>query len=516
MSRARRLSALTLLIAIVGIPAALRGAGPIGLSSVRAVELPDVAFAGDPVEAGDHYGAALATGDFNGDGAADLVTGAPDGDGGQVSGHHYGAVLVRLGEPGLGLASGAPARLLSGSASGGEFGSAFAVGDFNGDGFEDLAIADPGNRNHAGQTGYGRVWVYYGSANLPLFAVGTLVLDAAVAGSGVDSGHALAAGDFNGDGFDDLAIGCPRYSGSGKVVVVFGEASGLTGLRETLAQGSGGASGSADSGDNFGFALTSGDFDADGYDDLAVGIPQDDDWGSVQVFFGVVAGIDPAQDLLLTQNSIAGTSELGDEFGFSLATGDFDGDGKSDLAMGSPGEGVGFPQEVHEAGAVTVAFGGSETSFDLAKTQAWVQGSLTGIETSEAYDRFSEVLTAGDFDGDGYDDLAISQPYEDLSGFDDGAVSVQMGGANGFVLNHNRLLSVASQGLPGVIQHESFFGAALASGDFDGDGAADLVIGIPRQNSVELESGSEVVLYGSLYSDGFEDAGNAYWSSVAP
>ncbi len=153
--------------------------------------------------------------------------------------------------------------------------------------------------------------------------------------------------DFNGDGYDDLAIGAPGENNSaGMVHILYSSPTGLTSTgSQTFTQSSLGTD-SSEAGDRFGASLAAGDFNGDGYDDLAVGIPGEDigsisDAGAVSIIFGSVNGLTGSRDQFWHQDSVnvPGGAEAGDQFGYSLATGDFNGEdvnGKSmcDLAVG--------------------------------------------------------------------------------------------------------------------------------------------------------------------------------------
>lgn len=145
-------------------------------------------------------------------------------------------------------------------------------------------------------------------------------------------GDALAVGDFNADGFADLAVGVPGESQNrGAVYVYIGTVFGLYPWK-TLPP----ATLSLRPGDNYGSALVAEDFNGDGYSDLAVGIPQASvAAGFVAVFTGSARGL--FWNTLLSQQPV-NANETGDEFGRALAAGDFDGDCIADLAVGAPGE----------------------------------------------------------------------------------------------------------------------------------------------------------------------------------
>ena len=243
---------------------------------------------------------------------------------------------------------------------------------------------------------------------------------------------ALAVGDFNADAHDDLAIGVPgdpvgAFDGAGAVQIVYGFAGpGTRGLRLTNNQAWTEANvetgGDVAAGDGFGFALAAGALTADGADDLAIGAPQEDvagsfDAGAVTVLHGDPAfGLSPLFSELYDQSDLGDGESIGglDLFGWSLAIGQFvsdiSGGGPLDLAIGIPSEIVAGPAgEVNGAGAVTVVPGGPLV-LDPADAILWAQGlrGSAGASTLDENQAYGHTLAAGDFDGNGDADLAIS------------------------------------------------------------------------------------------------------------
>jgi len=170
---------------------------------------------------------------------------------------------------------------------------------------------------------------------------------------------------------------------------------------------------------------------------------------------------------LFTQ--VGGAVESGDEFGAALVAGDFDEDGVADLAVGAPGEAVvagGFG-----AGAVSVLYGsgdGLTTAGGRLFTQ--VGGAV------EAGDGFGDTLATGDFNQDGAADLAAGAPFEDVGAAElAGAVSVLYGAGGGLSTAGGRLFTQVG----GSVERFDLFGMALATGDLDDDGFADLIAGAP-------------------------------------
>lgn len=402
------------------------------------------------------------------------------------------------------------------------FGRALAVGDFDGDGYYDLAVGVPhedvGSVNQAGA-----VNVIYGSSAGGLDVAGNQYWNQNEANMADDAevndhfGWALAAGDFDGDGRDDLAIGVPEEDieavvDAGAVQVMYGSAGGLTAIGDEIwDQGA-----AAETGDRYGATVAAGDFDNDGYDDLAVGVPSEDlgsleNAGAVEIYYGSSSGLITRLSNDFWHQDRSGVEDTADEhdfFGSSLTVGDFDGDGYADLAVGVPYEDTGDTTAV-DAGAVNVLYGSTD-GIVASGSDFWHQ-DVAGIGSiTEESDRFGFSLTAGDFDGDDCDDLAVGVPYEHWNDPDTGIVQVLYGAADGLTAVGDQLWR---QGITGILDEEEAddrYGYAVAAGDFDGDGYADLAIGIPYEGIETAEQAGAVnVIYGSDW--GLAAVGNQFW-----
>ncbi len=182
--------------------------------------------------------------------------------------------------------------------------------------------------------------------------------------------------------------------------------------------------------------VAKGDFNGDGFADLAIGVPFEDlvsnskaDAGAVQVFFGSRSEelVTTDGNMFIEQSSVSGLSvEAGDLFGWALAVGDFDGDGRADLAIGSPGEDVGA---ITDAGLVTVIYGSSGGP-NLTRTQNWTQDSSGILDTAEVGDQFGYALSAWNYGRGNQSDLAIGVPFEDVVSALDGTQQVDAGAVN--------------------------------------------------------------------------------------
>lgn len=384
--------------------------------------------------------------------------------------------------------------------------------DFNGDGFADLAAGAP-DEDLQGLDKAGLMHVIYGSNN-GLKVAGNQVWAEDTPGVQGDIGalHLFgvsnAWGDFDGDGFDDLAIGAigEDVNGidfAGGVHVLYGSSHGLTAAGDQFwHQDVSGVSENAEDSDQFGAALAAGDFNGDGFADLAIGVPHESvgpvsDAGAVQILYGSANGLRTAGNQLWHQNrsGIADDAEDGDHFGASLITGDFDGDGFKDLAIGVPGESLG---NAFFAGAVHILYGSSQ-GLRANRSQFWTQDSPGVLDSAETDDNFGQYFAAGDFDGDGRDDLAISAPRQQVGGIDDvGAVAVLYGSSNGLRAQRDQFWTEESLALADADPSGLGFGHTIATSDFNGDGRDDLAIGIPNMqvNGVS-EAGAVRILYGS-------------------
>jgi hypothetical protein len=384
-------------------------------------------------ESGDSFGAATVLADFNGDRCADLAIGVP----GENS--DTGFVLVLYGSTSgvttTGVQSfGEDSLFGAGSAQTiEEFGSALAFGDLNDDGFADLVIGAPGE-------GVGNV----------LSAGGVAVIYGSAAG---------------------------LNAGSRPAVLITQDTPGVVGA--------------AEENDRFGSALAAGDFDGHGVADLAIGVPGENGLsGIVEVLPGLAGtGVDPLHTVGYSQNTanVPGASESGDGFGSALAAGDVTGDNRADLAVGVPGEnGPGtFPGQVIAVGAGAVSFlPGSTSGLTGTNAQFWSQDSV-GVEgIADSTDQFGAALVMARLDNGTLADLAIGAPEDSIGSIEDaGSVTILLGRSTGLSTSEagGERISQDSQELPGTPEPGDLFGFALAAPLVQTVGEANLLIGVPGE-----------------------------------
>jgi hypothetical protein len=386
--------------------------------------------------------------------------------------------------------------------------------DFNGDSLADLAVGalfeDMGSKRDVGV-----VHVLYGSSDglsaesSQIWHQDSIGIEE-TADEGDMFGEELHAGDLNGDGFGDLAVGVPfenmvSIEDAGIVHILYGSHAGLSADNSQIwHQDSPGIEDEIERRDLFGEELAVGDFNGDGLDDLTIGIPLEDvgqirDAGAVQVLYGSPAGLSADSSQIWHQDSpgIEDEIERGDFFGEELAVGDFNGDGYADLAVGVLHENM---VDIENAGAVNVLYG-SATGLSAAGNQFWHQDSPGAMDDAEEGDLLGAELATGDFNGDGFADLAVGGYRENIGDIEDaGAVNVLYGSPAGLSAANDQFWHQNSSGILGIAREGDCFGYALAVGDFNADGFADLTSGVPyKAIGMARSAGGVNVLYGSLF-----------------
>jgi Ca2+-binding RTX toxin-like protein len=417
-----------------------RGSDDIPIAStVSTADLDPTAGLGTAV--GEGYAVSYA-GDFNGDGIGDFMVSAPE-----YGTNDQGATFIVFGNAGSAPNSyisinGGEAAGIVGDRSGY---SIAALGDVNGDGFDDVLIGSPSAAGN-GRWASGVSYVVYGNAS----------------GTNIDLANFNASEGFRIIGSEFESIG-----------------------RSVSA---------------------AGDVNGDGRMDFLIGVStagSDGNWlaGSTYLIYGSDSGADVDLANLIPSQGVRFDGEFESESGFSVAAaGDVNGDGLADIIIGAPSPSS-FPGQ--GGGSAFVVFGktGGLSNMDLANLAPGdgfrINGAAVGDELGYS------VSSAGDFNGDGYGDLIVGAPYADPDGRTDaGSAYVIFGKASGFGDIDLANLSAADgfridgpSGVQGNLGFElpNHLGFSVAAGDINADGYSDIVVGAPGYSLVE---GAAYVIYG--------------------
>lgn len=409
-------------------------------------------------ETGGWFGKAVASGDVNADGKADIIVGAHGEDVGTTTGQGRAyvfdgctrALMYTLTTPGSPNCSSLGCR----------FGEAVGAADITGDGRADILVGAP-LEEVGGNSHQGRAYVFDGGTGALL-----LTLDTPNPGSGARFGSAVAAGDVNGDGRPDIIVGAagqcvsgPPPACAGQVFVFDGVTGGLIRTLNTPNPFSTG---------RFGGSVASGDLNGDGRADIVVGAPGEfSNQGRVYIFNGATGG------LMSTHFGIpiCNLGHVACFFGFSVAV-----VGPTTILVGSPLDDVGG---VPDQGRAYVYTPGVVTPLHILTTPS------PGAGCAYECNRFGVAVAAADVNGDGQSDFIVGANAESNK---QGRVYV-FNGVGGILF---RTLDSP----PPVETNEILFGSTVAGGDTDGDGTADIIVGAFRDDvDSVVEQGRAYLLF---------------------
>ena len=409
--------------------------------------------------------------DVNGDGYSDIIAGLPNYNGGQS---FEGRVVVFHGSA-SGLST-SPDWISESNQANTNYGrSVSSAGDVNGDGFSDVIIGASGYDNI--ETDEGAAYVFHGSASgLSSSSDWNAESNQAFANFGIS---VSTAGDVNGDGYSDVAVGAYAYDDlaidAGAIFAYYGSASGLN------ASPNFSTSNSQESA-AFGYSVSlAGDVNGDGFSDVIAGAYAYDNGqnseGRAYVYYGSLTGLLPQQSGPFQW--ITESDQANAYFGYSVSTaGDVNGDGYSDVIVGAYGYDNGHSNE----GSAFVYHGSPGGLRSSASHTA---------ESNQSDANFGySVSAAGDVNGDGYSDIVIGAESFDNGELNEGRVYVFHGSASG--------PGASADWIAESERDNARFGCAVSTaGDVNGDGYSDIIVGANLYTGDQPDEGRAYVYYGS-------------------
>jgi hypothetical protein len=326
-----------------------------------------------------------------------------------------------------------------------------------------------------------------------------------------NTGRAVAFGDLDGDGYRDIITGSIGVDGSGQTIansgavdIVWGDTRVNLGTSKDLLTQSDIRIEGADTGDQVGIFVVSGDFDNDGLDDLAMAASLADgpgnirpDCGDVYIYYGRARAAWAGINHVSQRDVIIYGADAGDNSGISLAVGDVDGDGTDDLLVG--GSGMDGPGNARiGCGGLHVVYGGPRP-----ENGAVDLGGVTLIDGTDAGDLTGRSVASGDLDGDGFDEIICGVPNGSgpaNARAQGGEVAVVWGRSRAAMGQYLDLATGTDVVAWGKDVGDGC-GTWVNAADYDGDGFDDLMVGTPladAPSNARVNCGEVYLLYGKV------------------
>ena len=352
------------------------------------------------------------------------------------------------------------------------------AGDVNGDGYDDVIVGADWYSN--GQTNEGAAFLYYGSAN-GLSQTYDWMTESNEAQA--ELGYSVSsAGDVNNDGYDDLIIGAPGYSGTGGAFIFLGDAAGPATTADIILEGE-----QDDS--KFGYSVSSAGYvNNDNFADVIVGSPEyNGNWGENEgrayVYYGNSSGVDTTADWIAEIDQEFGSEDA--KFGYSVdSAGDFDGNSFDDVVIGAPyyaNDGMPGLIAVFPGSVSGLPNSGGIAKVDDGYNTTGSDGSLFGFSVSGA----------GDVDNNGIDDVIVGAPSDTTGSGPNNTAYLYLGATDRFTQTFGYDAQIPAP------QTNALFGYDVdGAGDINNDGNDDLIIGAPQYDDSQSKNGAAFVYLG--------------------
>lgn len=436
-----------------------------------------------------NFGSALESYDLNSDGFSDLIVGA---SGEEPS--NRGAVYIFYGSS-SGLST-TPSQIIGepNAASNSGFGSSLAIADLNSDNIVELIVGS--NLDDTVAANAGAVWIFQGLSSGIFTAALTTQVTLGTATGSEYFGNAVAITDYNDDDIPDIIVGAPLQDNGGTTDtgyyhVYYGTGSSTTWVNNVSTPDSSVANPLDVASDYFAYSLKAADITGDNNDDLLVGVPYSDQFGTNQGIVLIYNNIksDTTYDQYISATSSAFTSTY---TGYGINVGDINNDDQIDVLVGSP---LYSNDDTYHSGRIDIYTANSTSGAVYFNSPSFIYYptslSSGGYNSYENY--FGSAVCSGDINGDGYDDLIVGSYADDSKWSDDGAIYIYYSQPNNTFTNRPDV----TLNVGGYRATSRQYGSSCVVMDYNRDGNNDLLVGAQADDIGGTNGGAVFIHFGN-------------------